>query len=106
VVPETYRKLCRMFIRWDRSCTNLRFPVAYLSISLWLINAIRAPSALGRMLLAIMVVSKLYVLYYLRSERSWNFAYGILYGYFSFFALSWIFTYAALTLRSRGWLTR
>ncbi|HWI97412.1 MAG TPA: hypothetical protein VNU96_00245 [Burkholderiales bacterium] len=95
-----------MFIRWDRSCTNLRFPVAYLSISLWLINAIRAPSALGRMLLAIMVVSKLYVLYYLRSERSWNFAYGILYGYFSFFALSWIFTYAALTLRSRGWLTR
>jgi hyaluronan synthase len=134
VVPETYRKLCKMFIRWDRSyireelrfarvvwkrpplwralalyesgITNLRFPVAYLSISLWVVNAIRDPSSVGRMLLAIMVVSTLYVLYYLRSERSWNFAYGILYGYFSFFALSWIFPYAALTLRSRGWLTR
>ena len=54
----------------------------------------------------IMVVSLLYVLYYLRSERSWDFVFGILYGYFSFFALTWIFPYAALTIRARGWLTR
>jgi len=134
LVPETYGKLCRMFIRWDRSyireefrfasvvwkrppllramalyestITNLRFPIAYLSISLWAAKAVHDPAALGRMLLAIMVVSGLYALYYLRSERSWDFAYGILYGYFSFFALTWIFPYAALTLRSRGWLTR
>jgi len=134
MVPESYSKLCRMFIRWDRSyireefrfasvvwrrpplwramalyessITNLRFPVAYLSISLWVVNAVHDPASVGRMLLAIMVVSTLYVLYYLRSERSWDFAYGILYGYFSFFALTWIFPYAALTLRSRGWLTR
>jgi hyaluronan synthase len=134
VVPETYAKLCKMFIRWDRSyireefhfanvvrqrpplwralalyeccISNLRFPVAYLSIALWAMNAIRDPASMGRMLLAIMVVSTLYVLYYLRSERSWDFAYGILYAYFSFFALTWIFPYAALTLRARGWLTR
>ena len=134
LVPETYARLCRMFIRWDRSyireefrfaavvwkrppllramalyessITNLRFPIAYLSISLWVLKALHEPAALGRMLLAIMVVSTLYALYYLRSERSWDFAYCILYGYFSFFALTWIFPYAALTLRSRGWLTR
>lgn len=134
LVPETYAKLCKMFIRWDRSyireefrfasvvwkrparwrmmalyesgITNLRFPIAYLSISLWAMNAVHDPASIGRMLLAIMVVSTLYVLYYLRSERSWDFAYGILYGYFSFFALTWIFPYAALTLRARGWLTR
>jgi len=134
VVPETYAKLCRMFIRWDRSyireefhfanivrkrpplwralalyecsISNLRFPIAYLSISLWAMNAIRDPASMGRMLLAIMIVSTLYVLYYLRSERSWDFVYGILYAYFSFFALTWIFPYAALTLRARGWLTR
>ena len=134
MVPETYSKLCKMFIRWDRSyireefrfaavvwkrpplwralalyessITNLRFPIAYLSIALWVLNAMRDPASIGRMLLAIMVVSTLYVLYYLRSERSWDFAYGILYGYFSFFALTWIFPYAALTLRARGWLTR
>ena len=134
IVPETYGKLCRMFLRWDRSyireefrfarivwrrppfprvfalyesgITNLRYPVAYTSIALWAVNAFSDPTALVRMLLAIMVVSLVYVLYYLRSERSWDFVFGILYAYFSFFALTWIFPYAALTVRARGWLTR
>ena len=134
VVPETYSKLCRMFLRWDRSyireeirfarivwsrplpsralslyesaITNLRYPVGYGSIVLWAMNAAADPGAIVRMLLAIMVVSLVYVLYYLRSERSWDFVFGILYAYFSFFALTWIFPYAALTLRARGWLTR
>ena len=134
VVPETYSKLCRMFLRWDRSyireefrfarivwsrplgsrilsfyesaITNLRYPVGYASIALWVMNALNDPASIIRMLVAIMVVSVVYVLYYLRSERSWDFVFGILYAYFSFFALTWIFPYAALTLRARGWLTR
>jgi hyaluronan synthase len=134
IVPETYSKLCRMFLRWDRSyireelrfarivwkrplfsrvlalyestITNLRYPVGYASIALWTVNSLTDPAALVRMLLAIMVVSLVYVLYYLRSERSWDFVFGILYAYFSFFALTWIFPYAALTVRARGWLTR
>jgi hyaluronan synthase len=134
IVPETYAKLCRMLLRWDRSyvreefrfakivwkrpplprllalyestITNLRYPVAYASIALWTVNALTDPAAFVRMLLAIMVVSLLYVFYYLRSERSWDFVFGILYAYFSFFALTWIFPYAALTVRARGWLTR
>jgi hyaluronan synthase len=134
VVPETYSKLCRMFLRWDRSyireefrfarivwsrppwsrvlalyesvITNLRYPVGYASIALWMMNALNDPGSIVRMLLAIMVVSLVYVLYYLRSERSWDFVFGILYAYFSFFALTWIFPYAVLTLRKRGWLTR
>jgi hyaluronan synthase len=134
MVPSSYGKLCRMFLRWDRSyireelrfarivwkrplisrvlalyestITNLRFPVAYSAMALWALNAINDPASILRMLLAIMVVSTLYVLYYLRSERSWDFVFGILYAYFSFFALTWIFPFAALTLRARGWLTR
>lgn len=134
VVPETYARLCKMFLRWDRSyireefrfarivwkrplgsrvlalyettITNLRFPIGYTAMVLWAVNAVHDPASLMRMLLAIMVVSTLYVLYYLRSERSWDFVFGILYAYFSFFALTWIFPYAALTLRARGWLTR
>lgn len=134
VVPETYSKLCRMFLRWDRSyireefrfarivwsrplwsrvlalyesvITNLRYPVGYVSIALWAMNALKDPGSIMRMLLAIMIVSLVYVLYYLRSERSWDFVFGILYAYFSFFALTWIFPYAVLTLRARGWLTR
>ncbi|MGC2518103.1 MAG: glycosyltransferase [Burkholderiales bacterium] len=134
LVPETYVKLCRMYLRWDRSyireefrfarivwkrplvsrvlafyettVTNLRFPLSYAAMALWAVNAFNDPAAFVRMLLAIMVVSTLYTLYFLRSERSWDFVFGILYGYFSFFALTWIFPYAALTLRARGWLTR
>lgn len=134
LVPETYSKLCRMLLRWDRSyireefrfarivwsrppwsralalyesfITNLRYPVGYASIALWAMNAAKDPGSIARMMLAIMVVSLVYVLYYLRSERSWDFVFGILYAYFSFFALTWIFPYAALTVRARGWLTR
>ncbi|HTQ74306.1 MAG TPA: glycosyltransferase [Burkholderiales bacterium] len=134
IVPETYSKLCRMLLRWDRSyireefrfarvvwsrplwsralslyesaITNLRYPVGYASIALWAMNATQDPASIVRMLLAIMVVSLVYVLYYLRSERSWDFVFGILYAYFSFFALTWIFPYAAITVRARGWLTR
>lgn len=134
IVPTTYAKLCRMYIRWDRSyireelrfgrivwrrpprwrvlalyestITNLRFPVAYGAMGLWVVNSIADPTSLLRMLFAIMVVSTFYALYFLRSERSWDFAFGILYGYFSFFALTWVFPYSAATLRARGWLTR
>jgi hyaluronan synthase len=134
LVPQTYARLCKMYLRWDRSyireelrfarvvwkrpplwrvlalyestVTNLRFPVAYLSIALMVAHAVHDPVTILRMLVAIMVVSLVYVLYYLRSERSWDFVFGILYAYFSFFALTWIFPYAALTLRARGWLTR
>ncbi|HEY7674269.1 MAG TPA: glycosyltransferase [Burkholderiales bacterium] len=134
MVPTTYSRLCRMYLRWDRSyireelrfarivwrrppfsralalyestITNLRFPIAYSAMALWVVNAINDPASVVRMLVAIMVVSTLYVLYYLRSERSWDFVFGILYAYFSFFALTWIFPYAALTLRARSWLTR
>ena len=134
VVPETYTKLCKMYLRWDRSyireelrfarivwkrplvsrllaiyecaMSNLRYPIAYIAISLLLLNVASDPTTLIRMLLAIMIASSLYMLYYLRSERSWDFVFGILYAYFSFFALTWIFPYALLTVRARGWLTR
>ncbi|HEX2567452.1 MAG TPA: glycosyltransferase [Burkholderiales bacterium] len=134
IVPTTYKQLCRMYLRWDRSyireemrfsrivwrrplgsrllalyesgITNLRYPIAYSAMALWFVNGLSDPASLLRMLVAIMAVSTVYTLYYLRSERSWDFVFGILYGYFAFFALSWIFLYAAATLRARGWLTR
>jgi hyaluronan synthase len=134
VVPETYSKLCKMYLRWDRSyvreeirflrivwkrpwgpClialvektfTNLRYPVAYAALALWFSIAVDDPIVVLRMLYAIGIASTFYMLYYLRSERSWDFVFGILYAYLSVFALSWILPYAALTVRSRAWLTR
>ena len=134
VVPDTYVKLCMMYPRWDRSyvreetrfarivwkrplfacaislfdttVTNLRFPIAYTSLALFAVYSIQDPMTFVRMLIGIGLISTFYMLYFLKSERSWEFVYGVLYAYFSFFTLLWIFPYAALTVRARSWLTR
>lgn len=59
-----------------------------------------------RFLSGVGIMAMLNMLYYLRSERSWDFVFGIFYAYFSVFALFWIFPYALITLRSRSWLAR
>jgi hyaluronan synthase len=133
-VPTTYAQLCKMFLRWDRSyireefrfarivwkrpwhwrlialvdtmVTNLRFPVIYASLGLLVVGVAQDPETLLRIVFVIGLMALLYTLYYLRSQRSLDFIYGIAYSYFAFFALTWIFPYAVLTLRVRGWLTR
>ena len=133
-VPRTYWKLCKMFLRWDRSyvreeirfasivwkrpwksrlialvdscLTNLRYPVGWAALAVVTVLTVHHPVLLLRLLCAIGLMSGLNMLYYLRSERSWNWVYGVLYAYFSVFCLSWIFPYAVVTVRSRGWLTR
>jgi hyaluronan synthase len=135
LVPDTYGKLCRMYLRWNRSyireelrlltkvswklrpaallmtiidktITNLRFPISFLAIGLMVAMSIEDPWMIVRFLVVIGLTAFFYMLYYLKSERNWEFAYGILYAYFSAFTLFWIFPYALLTLRSRSWMTR
>ncbi len=133
-VPETYFKLCKMYLRWDRSyvkeeirfakivwsrppvprlialfdglITNLRYPVGYLVLAMLIFMSVSDPLTILRLLLAIGLMSFLNVLYYLRSERSWYFVYGILNSFFSFFTLFWIFPSAVVTVRARSWMTR
>lgn len=133
-VPVAYGKLCRMLIRWDRSyireelrllrhvwrrplgprlmtlfemfVNNLRFPISYAGLALIVLLAFQDPGSLGRLLLGLGIGGVLYTLYYLRTERSWQFVYGVLYAYFAFFALTWIFPYALATVRNRRWMTR
>ncbi|MDO8354937.1 MAG: glycosyltransferase [Nitrospirota bacterium] len=134
LAPERYRTLCNMFLRWERSyireeirlwrimwtlpfpamvltliettVTNLRYPVAYGSLLLLINLSVQDPWTMLRLLLSIGLVSLSYTLYFLHSERSREFLYGVLYGYFSFFTLFWIFPYALVTVRNRLWLTR
>jgi hyaluronan synthase len=135
VVPRTYGKLAKMYLRWERSyvreewkfltkvlwrrpwqtrwisfvdamITNLRFPMIYTSLALLITLAISDPLTILRVLVAIGVMASFYMLYYLRSEKSLDFVYGIVYAYFSFFTLFWIFPYAVVTVRARSWLTR
>ncbi|HTW64689.1 MAG TPA: glycosyltransferase family 2 protein [Bryobacteraceae bacterium] len=134
IVPVTYGKLCRMLLRWDRSyvreelrfativwkrppvarmiavldsaITNLRYPVMLSTFLLLGAAFYHDPRTLLRVLAAVGLVSCIYSLFYLRSERSFNIVYGIVFEYFSFFFLFWIFPWAVLTVRVRGWLTR
>ena len=134
VTPVTYGKLCRMLLRWDRSyvreellflgivwkrplasrlisisdrlITNLRYPVHYACLVLLAVTMPYHPLSLLRLMIVIGLVSAINTLYYLRSERSADFFYGILYAYYSVFALFWIFPFAVFTVRSRSWLTR
>ena len=134
VVPMTYSKLCKMFLRWDRSyvreelrflrivwsrplkarlialadtlVTNLRYPVAYASLVLLFVLCLHDPFTFLRLLLAMGLMTLLNMLYYLRSELSWDAVYGVLYTYYSSFALFWVFPYAVLTVRAQSWMTR
>jgi hyaluronan synthase len=90
----------------DKTITNLRFPVAYITFALLVYLTIHDPYTVVRVLVSIGLTSAFFMLYFLRSERSKEFLYGILFGYFAFFALFWVFPFALVTLRNRSWMTR
>ena len=134
VVPHAFGKLCRMLLRWDRSyvreelrfarivwkrpwptrllasfdrfITNGRFPISYSGLAVLPLVLAQDPGITVPMLAVMGGVSLFNMLYYLRSERSLDFLYGVLYAYFYSFALFWIFPYALATVRARSWLTR
>lgn len=134
VVPWTYQKLCKMYLRWDRShvretihfarivwkrpfwsrlislvdvfITNMRYPIGWASLVLFATLSVNDPVTILRLFCVMGFFSSLNMIYYLYTERSWLFLYGILYAYFSFLTLFWIFPYALLTVRTRNWGTR
>jgi hyaluronan synthase len=134
VVPTTYSKLCKMLLRWDRSyvreelrflrivwkrpiwkrvtalfdrvITNLRYPVHYLTMFLLAVLLVGHPWMLVRLFLIVGVFSLFNMMYYLRSEWSFDLYYGVLFSYFEMITMFWIFPYAVLTVRARSWLTR
>lgn len=134
IVPLAYWQLCKMFLRWDRSyvreeirfawivwkrpprarfiavidalVTNLRYPISWAALVLLVSIIFWHPATLVRFLCVIGIVACFNMLYYLRSERSWDFVYGIFYAFYSAFALFWIFPYAIVTVRAKSWLTR
>ena len=134
-VPETYKGMCRMFLRWDRSnfresyvqmaymftryrgkhrllpivdffVRELEFPLSCVFIPLLLVSIVSSPVVLVKFLTALALVSFFLTVYYLRTERDMDFVYGVLYAFYAFFLVKWIRPYAFLTLRNGRWLTR
>ncbi len=134
LVPTTYSKLVRMYLRWERShvreelrfarivwkrprvprflalldtgLTCMRYPLGTLASLAMIAVGVHQPGAILRILGGIAIGALLHLLVSLRSDRSEDFLYGVLYAYFAAFTLFWLFPYAALTVRSRSWMTR
>jgi hyaluronan synthase len=135
LVPDSYRQLSRMFLRWDRSyivegfsfarfmftryreknrvlpvvtffVSNLRFVlVAVALMELPRLFDYSMSSAL-RGVVALMLGAVFSAAYYLRFERSFRWLYGVLYGIFSLVLLQWILPWALVTVRDERWGTR
>ncbi len=134
-VPETYKGMCRMFLRWDRSnfresyiqlsfmfkryrqkhrllpiadflVRELEFPLGCIFIPLLLVNICLYPLVLVKFVTALALVSFILTAYYLSTERDMDFVYGVLYAFYAFMFVKWIKPYAFLTLRDGRWLTR
>ena len=134
VVPTRFAKLAKMLLRWERSgvreelrfarivwrrpiatglvaafdrfVINIRHPIYFLSLGLVARLSFEHPSVAIRTLTAVGFVALFNTLYFLRSERSLEFLYGVLYAYFSAITLFWLYPYAVLTVRARSWMTR
>lgn len=146
IVPETYRRLAKMFLRWARSATRegilalgfvprrmkvlarrLRGPGRVTAPLAMALDAVSQPVSVGlrfaslffgagllilhpllllKTLIASTLIALPYAAVYLRSERSTDVLFGVLYGWFAVFALFWIQPLAVLTVRKNGWMTR
>jgi hyaluronan synthase len=135
LVPETYPGVCRMYLRWERGnvresflmlgylfsgyrkkhrimpiveciLTQLEGPLAFFFFGLLLLSIMVYPVILFKLLMLLGIMSACGLIYYLWLERDLEFVYGVIYAYYAFFFLQWIYPYAFLTVRNRGWLTR
>ncbi|MGQ9921696.1 MAG: glycosyltransferase family 2 protein [Desulfobacca sp.] len=135
LVPETYKGLCKMYLRWERGnvresfvqlgylftnyrekhrllpildffMTQIELPLTYLFLGLLLSSILVYPVVFLKFMAALGVISAIYMIYYVVLERDLDFVYGVLYSYYAFFLLQWIYPYAFLTVRPPPGLTR
>jgi len=134
-VPSNFLQMNRMYVRWTRSYIresvlfarfmfspyrkeyrllpildffflNFLHPFHIFSIVLITYSFFIQPLFLIRQMAFLIVLSFFLSLYYLRTNRSLAFLYGIPYALLTAFALWWIVPYSALTLKNQSWLTK
>jgi hyaluronan synthase len=135
LVPERYRQLCKMLLRWDRSfivegfsfarfmfrpaerrnraSAIVAFVMMYLRLAFFFATLgsfpallVRQPGSLVQVVIAGVLMAGSASLYYLRTERSLRFLWGVAYAFFSLVALQWILPWALITVRDERWGTR
>jgi hyaluronan synthase len=134
-VPPTFSGMNKMYLRWTRSFIresilfarfmfkpyrkeqrvspildfffmNFLHPFHVLSIFIIFYSFVINPLFIIRHFAFLIAVSFFLSLYYLRTNKSLTFLYGIPFGLITAFFLWWIVPYAALTMKNRSWLTK
>jgi len=134
-VPTNFSEMSKMYLRWTRSYIresiifaafmftkyrkknrllpiadffflNFLHPFHIFAFGIMIYSFFVDPLLIIRHLALIVVVSFFLSLYYLRTNKSLNFIYGIPYAIITAFFLWWLVPYAALTLKNQSWLTR
>ena len=134
-VPSRFGQMNKMYIRWTRSFIresalfagfmfsryrtrnrllpildflflNLLHPFHLFAIGLLSYSFVVQPIFILRHLAFLVILSFFLSMYYLRTNRSPAFLYGIPYALITAFLLWWIVPFSALTLKNQSWLTR
>jgi hyaluronan synthase len=134
-VPSKFLQMNRMYIRWTRSYVresvvfasfmfsryrrkhrvlpvldfvflNLLHPFHIFSVFVISYSFFIHPMFILRHLAFLVIMSFFLSLYYLRTNKSLTFLYGIPYAMITAFLLWWIIPFSALTLRNQSWMTR
>ena len=134
-VPTTYKRLSMMYLRWARSnvrestryigfvprlARKLRWwPAIADAVVSWVQIPMRIyllflgwgallfyPELLARTIGVALTLSIVHAIIYLRSERSLDASYTVLYSVFSLLTLQWIYPAALITVRKSRWMTR
>ncbi len=135
LAPETVSRLFKMLVRWNRSFVResiilfkylfdrkviktrkmlffdsmitCLMPFFMLSIVVTMyLRVIQEPIYVVMVVASITMMAFIYMMFYVRSEKDWQFIYGIIYAFFYVLILIWILPFATLTLRRTHWGTR
>jgi len=103
---KKYRKSSRILPIFDFFFLNFLHPFHLFSLGVVMYSFFVNPAFIIRHLAFIVFFSFFLSLYYLRTNRSLTFMYGIPYALITAFCLWWIVPFAAFTLKNKSWLTR
>lgn len=135
MAPSRFRQMNRMYVRWTRSYIresllfagfmfsryrsehrilpiidfvflNFLHPFHIFSVGLLAYSFVVQPLFILRHMAFLIVLSFFLSLYYLRTNRSLAFLYGVPYALLAAFVLWWIVPFSALTLKNQSWLTK
>jgi len=134
-VPSRFSQMVRMYVRWTRSYLresilfakfmfskyrtkrrvlpifdffflNILHPFHVFSLGIVTYSFFVHPLFILRHIAFLVVFSFLLSLYYLRTNKSLTFLYGIPYALMTAFCMWWLVPFAALTMKNQSWLTR